>query len=69
MDFWAIVLLCAFLFGIMGWGMTLYFYIVYWWCDWQEGNPINWGFDTVTLVTVPFAYLFVIIEIALLYGR
>lgn len=69
MDFWATILLFAFMTGIMGWTMTPFINGVLWYCDWQDGTDINWGLDTAFSVAVPFAWMFAIFEIILLYAQ
>ncbi len=67
MDFWASILLFAFMAGIMGWTMTPFTNAVLWYCDWRDGTDINWGLDTAFSLAVPFAWMFAIFEIVLLY--
>lgn len=69
MDFWAIMLTVAFLTGVLGWSSSLFTNLVWWYCEWREGNDINWGSDAAWTVAIPFAYLFVLAEIAMLYCR
>lgn len=69
MDFWAVLLIFAFLAGIMGWTMTPFVNAVLWYCDWRDGTDINWGLDTVFTIAVPFAWFFAIFEIILLYSK
>ena len=69
MDFWSIVLIFAFMAGIMGWTMTPFTSAILWFCDWRDGIDINWGMDTVFTVAVPFAWMFAIFEIILLYCK
>lgn len=67
MDFWSTALLFAFMAGIMGWTMTPFTNAILWFCDWQDGVDINWGLDTAFSVAVPFAWMFAIFEIIVLY--
>lgn len=69
MDFWATLLLFAFMAGIMGWTMTPFINAVLWYCDWQDGTDINWGLDTAFSIAVPFAWMFSIFEIIMLYAQ
>ncbi len=69
MDLWVVILLIALLAGIFGWGMTAFLNAIYWFCDWREGTPINWGLDVGLALAVPFAWTFSILEIMLLYIR
>ena len=69
MDMWTVMLLFALMAGIMGWAMSVFVNAVYWYCEWREGNDINWGLDTVFMVGVPFAWMFAIFEIVLLYCK
>ena len=69
MDLWATVLLVTVMTGLMGWCIVPFTTAVTWYCDWQEGNDINWGLDTAFTVAVPFAWLFSIFEILMLYAQ
>lgn len=69
MDFWSILLIIAALTGVLGWSSSVFINIVYWYCEWQDGNDINWGADVAWTVAVPFAYLFAVFEIGMLYCR
>ena len=51
----------------MGWTMTPFTNAVLWYCDWRDGTDINWGLDTAFSIAVPFAWMFAIFEIILLY--
>ena len=66
MDFWTVMLLFAFMAGIMGWITTPFVNAILWYCDWRDGNDINWGLDTAFAVMLPFAWIFSIYEIILL---
>lgn len=67
MDFWSVLLLVAFMAGIMGWTIVPFTSAVTWYCDWRDGNDINWGLDTAFTIAIPFAWMFAIFEIILLY--
>ena len=69
MDTWSLLLLCAAMAGMMGWGMNIFVNAVLWYCDWAEGTDINWGLETAFTVAAPFAWMFAIIEIVLLYSK
>lgn len=69
MDLWTIMLLFAAMAGVMGWTMTPFCNGILWFCDWREGNQINWGMDTAFTIAVPFAWMFALFEIILLYAR
>jgi len=55
--------------GIMGWTMAPFTNAVWWYCEWREGRDIDFGFDMVLICSVPFAWMFAIFEIALLYCK
>jgi len=69
MDFWAGILTLVALSGLMGWTIVPFTSAVTWYCEWRDGNEINWGLDTAFTVAVPFAWIFSIFEIMLLYGN
>ncbi len=53
----------------MGWTMTPFVNGILWYCDWREGADINWGLDTAFTIAVPFAWMFALFEIILLYCK
>ncbi len=69
MDFWSVMLLFAFMAGIMGWTMTPFVTGILLYCDWRDGAEINWGMEAVFGIAIPFAWMFAIFEIALLYVK
>ncbi len=69
MDLWTIFLLLALMSGIMGWFMTPIVNGVLWFCDWKDGMNIDWGLETAFSIAVPFAWMFAIMEIIILYHR
>lgn len=69
MDFWAFIMVLAVLAGIMGWCITPFTNAVLWYCDWRDGLDINFGLDMVFTVAVPFAWIFAILEITILYWK
>jgi hypothetical protein len=69
MDFWSVCLIITFLTGIMGWSTSLFTNVVWWYCEWREGNEINFGSDVAWTFAVPFAWLFAIFEIILIFCK
>lgn len=69
MDIWTIFLLLALMSGIMGWFMTPIVNGVLWFCDWRDGMNIDWGLETAFSIAVPFAWMFAIMEIVILYHK
>lgn len=69
MDFWSVCLIITFLTGIMGWSTSLFTNVVWWYCEWRDGNEINFGSDVAWTFAVPFAWLFAIFEIILIFCR
>jgi hypothetical protein len=69
MDFWSILLIVVFLAGIMGWTMVPFTSGVAWFCKWRDGDNINWGMDIAFTIAVPFAWVFSILEIYILYAK
>ena len=68
-DIWTVLFLTALMAGIMGWCITPFLNGVIWFCDWKDGNPINWGLETAFTLAVPFAWMFALFEIIILYHR
>lgn len=70
MDFWAIVMVIATLTGVLGWGFNNVFVNVVWWyCEWRDGNDPAYVSDVAWTFVVPFAWLFAIFEICALYCK
>ncbi len=70
MDFWSILLICAGMAGIMGWFITIPFTTgVLMYCDWRDGNDVNWAELIGYTIAGPFAWFFAIFEIIVLYSK
>jgi hypothetical protein len=63
MIFWQLIVIVAFLVGIMGWTVTPFFQPLMWYCEWRDGNHINWGLDAALMMLVPGATIFAVVEI------
>jgi hypothetical protein len=57
------VLFLVLIFGVMGFGSNLFFRAIWLYCEWQEGNEIDWKRQIMLTLLVPGAYIFVFIEI------
>lgn len=53
----------------LGLGGSLFFRVVYVYCEWRENEEIDWGWQTILLFCLPLTWLYVIFEIALLYCK
>lgn len=69
MDFWCVLLAFAFMAGIMGWIMTPFVNGILWFCDWRDGNDVNWGLEAAFTFAGPCAWMFAIFEIIVLYSK
>ncbi len=69
MDLWTCMMIVAFMAGIMGWTMTPFLNGVLWFCEWRDGAEVNWGMDAAFAIAVPFAWIFALFEILLLYCK
>ena len=67
MDLWTILLLVALMTGIMGWFVTPFCSGIIYICMMLDGDPIDWGMEVVFTLAVPFAWIFAVMEIILLY--
>ncbi len=63
------LLIAAFMAGIMGWTMTPFTNGILWFCDWCDGKEVNWGLDAAFTIAVPFAWIFALFEICILYCK
>jgi hypothetical protein len=59
--------LCIFVFD----GRLHSFFInfILWHGNWRDEIPINWGVEAALALAVPFAWIFALIEILILYAR
>jgi len=64
---WELIQICALWAGISGMLTSPIFIGVLWYCDWTDDTPINFCFDAVTAVATPFAWVFAILQIIILY--
>jgi hypothetical protein len=69
LNFWSIIFLITLMSGVLGWFTSIFTNLVWWACEWWEGNPIDFGGDIAWTICIPFAWLFAIFEMILLYGR
>ncbi|MBX9879229.1 MAG: hypothetical protein K2Y22_12285 [Candidatus Obscuribacterales bacterium] len=68
MNFWHVILLFAAMAGLMGWWRLPFWNGVLWYCDWKDGADLDWGVEMFSTIAVPFAYMFAIFEIILIFG-
>jgi hypothetical protein len=55
-------------FGVMGFISNLFFRIIWVYCEWREGNEIDWKRQILLALGVPAAYLFVMLELMMAEG-
>ena len=63
-----LALMILLVFGVMGFGTNLFFRAIYVYCEWQEGNPIDWRWQSLVTLAVPAAYTLVMAEVMMLTG-
>ena len=61
-------LLIVMIFGVMGFGSNLFFRVIWLYCEWQEGNEIDWARQIMLTFLVPGAYILVLLEIMAITG-
>jgi hypothetical protein len=66
MESGAIILLVVF--GVMGFGVNLFFRAIFIYQDWQEGQPINWWWQLLIAFGVPAVCVLAIAEVMLVLG-
>ena len=64
----ALALFILLIFGVMGFGVNFFFRLVYVYCEWREGNTIDWRFQSFVTLCVPIAYTLALGEIMLATG-
>ena len=57
-----------FIFGVMGFGANLFFRVIWLYCEWEEGNPIDWSRQLMLTFLVPGAYIFAMLELMIVEG-
>ncbi len=57
-----------FVFGVMGFAGNLFFRVIWLYCEWEEGNPIDWSRQLMLTFLVPGAYLFTMAELMIVEG-
>jgi hypothetical protein len=62
------LLVMLLVFGVMGFGTNLFFRSVYLYCEWQEGNPIDWRWQALVTLGIPAAYVLVMAELMTVTG-
>jgi hypothetical protein len=50
-------------FGVMGLGSSLFCRAIWLWCDFQEGNEIDWKRQALLAFLVPGAYIIAMVEV------
>jgi hypothetical protein len=61
-------LMIVMIFGVMGFGSNLFFRCIWLYCEWQEGNEIDWARQMMLTFLVPGAYILVLLEIMAITG-
>jgi hypothetical protein len=64
----AILSMFFLVFGVMGFISNLFFRAIWLYCEWREGNEIDWQRQVMLTFAVPGAYLFVMIELMMVEG-
>ncbi len=62
----AVILLLVF--GVMGFGVNLFFRAIFLYRDWQDGTPINWWWQFLLTFAVPAACVLAIAEVMAVLG-
>lgn len=65
--FWEFVQICALWAGIDGLVVMPLLIGALWYCDWKDDIPINFCFDAVTVIATPFAWIYAIVQLIILY--
>jgi hypothetical protein len=61
-------LLLVLVFGVMGFASNLFFRVIWIYCEWQEGNEIDWIRQIMLTFMVPGAWALVMLEIMAITG-
>ncbi len=69
MDFWTVLLIAGCMAGVLGWTVIPINNCLLWYCDWKDGTDINWAEYIGYAIAGPFAWLFAIFEIIMLYSK
>lgn len=69
-DGWTILSIILALSAAMGWVITIplnNLLLIY--CNWREGADIDWGWEIGCVIATPFAFIFTILEVILLFSN
>lgn len=70
LNFWSFIFIATVFMGVMGWALTIPIINgTLWLCDWKDGVEMNWGSEVIWTCVGPFAWLFAIFEIIMLYAN
>lgn len=69
MNIWHLILLFAFMTGIMGWFAIPFRSAVTWTVDYFDGVEHDWPWEVASALAMPLAYMFAILEIYLLFFK
>ena len=61
-------LLLVLVFGVMGFASNLFFRVIWIYCEWQEGNEIDWIRQMMLTFMVPGAWALVMLEVMAITG-
>lgn len=56
------------IFGVMGFSANLFFRAIYIFCEWREGNTIDWPYQALLTFAVPVAYVLAMWEVIICMG-
>jgi hypothetical protein len=55
-------------FGVLGFGVNLFGRAIYLYCEWRDGNEINWKRQAFLTFVIPFAYILAMVEVMAILG-
>jgi hypothetical protein len=64
----ALLTILMFVFGVMGFCSNLFFRVIWLYCEWREGNTIEWPRQVLLTFFVPAAYTLVMVELMMTVG-
>jgi len=64
----ALLTILMFVFGVMGFCSNLFYRVIWLYCEWREGNTIDWKMQALLTFLVPAAYTLVMAELMMTVG-
>jgi hypothetical protein len=55
-------------FGVLGFGVNLFTRAIYLYCEWREGNKVDWKWQAFLTFAIPIVYILAMVEVMAVFG-